>query len=74
MALSLASALLTNHDAGPGAGTMFALLVATMLDDVNGINTLAEPCSANGTATNTIIDSNDSPPGNNQQRMAKRGY
>ena len=30
---------------------MFALLVATMLDDVNGINTLAEPCSANGTAT-----------------------
>ena len=53
---------------------MFALLVATMLDDVNGINTLAEPCSANGTATNTIIDSNDSPPGNNQQREVKRGY
>ena len=53
---------------------MFALLVATMLDDVNGINTEAEPCSANGTATNTIIDSNDSPPGNNQQREVKRGY
>ena len=52
---------------------MFALLAMTMLDDVNTINTCAEPHNANGVTPN-IIDSNDEPAGNNQQRMAARGY
>jgi hypothetical protein len=42
--------------------------------DVNTINTWAEPRNANGITPNTVIDSNDSPPGNNQQRMTIRGY
>jgi len=44
------------------------------LDDVNTINTWAEPHNANGVTPNTVIDSNDEPPGNNQQRMAAQGY
>ena len=55
------------------AAAMFALLF-TMLDDVNTINTWAEPHSANGVTPNTVIDSNDEPAGNNQQRMVARGY
>ena len=53
---------------------MFALLAMTMLDDVNTINTWAEPHNANGITPNSVIDSNDEPPCNNQQRMAARGY
>ena len=53
---------------------MFALLAMTMLDDVNTINTWAEPHNANGVTPNNPIDSNDEPAGNNQQRMAARGY
>eukprot|EP00291_Cryptomonas_curvata_P010539 CAMPEP_0172177624 /NCGR_PEP_ID=MMETSP1050-20130122/15546_1 /TAXON_ID=233186 /ORGANISM="Cryptomonas curvata, Strain CCAP979/52" /LENGTH=72 /DNA_ID=CAMNT_0012850177 /DNA_START=86 /DNA_END=304 /DNA_ORIENTATION=+ len=41
---------------------------------INTINTWAEPLNAQGITPNTIIDSNDEPPGNNQQRMATRGY
>ena len=52
---------------------MFALLF-TMLDDVNTINTWAEPHNANGVTPNTVIDSNDEPPCNNQQRMTIRAY
>jgi hypothetical protein len=48
--------------------------VAALLTYVNTINTWAEPRSANGLTANTVIDSNDSPPGNNQQRMKIRGY
>ena len=48
--------------------------VAALLRDVNTINTWAEPRNANGITPNTPIDSNDSPPGNNQQRMKYRGY
>ena len=55
-------------------GTMFAVLMMTQLDDVNTINTWAEPHNANGVTPNTVIDSNDSPPGNNQQRMTIRAY
>ena len=54
--------------------TMFSLLAMTMLDDVNTINTWAEPHNANGVTPNTVIDSNDEPPKNNQQRMTARGY
>jgi len=56
------------------AATMFSLLAMTMLDDVNTINTWAEPHNANGVTPNTVIDSNDEPPKNNQQRMTARGY
>ena len=56
------------------AGKMFALLAMTMLDDVNTINTWAEPHNANGVTPNTVIDSNDEPPCNNQQRMTIRAY
>ena len=52
---------------------MFSLLAMTMLDDVNTINTWAEPHNANGVTPNTVIDSNDEPAGNNQQRMVARG-
>ena len=52
---------------------MFALLLDAN-SYVNTINTWAEPRSANGLTANTVIDSNDSPPGNNQQRMKIRGY
>ena len=38
---------------------MFAILAA----DENTINTWAEPRSAEGVTANTVIDSNDSPPG-----------
>jgi hypothetical protein len=58
----------------PCAAVMFAILARTMLDDVNTINTWAEPHNANGVTPNTVIDSNDEPPQNNQQRMAARGY
>ncbi len=54
--------------------TMFALLKMTMLDDINTINTWAEPHNANGVTPNSVIDSNDEPPCNNQQRMTVRGY
>ena len=53
---------------------MFSILAITMLDDVNTINTWAEPHNANGVTPNTIIDSNDEPPANNQQRMTIRAY
>jgi len=53
---------------------MFAILSLSMLDDVNTINTWAEPHNANGVTPNTIIDSNDEPPSNNQQRMTMRAY
>ena len=53
---------------------MFSLLAMTMLDDVNTINTWAEPHNANGVTPNTVIDSNDEPPCNNQQRMTIRAY
>ena len=53
---------------------MFALLAMTMLDDDNTINPWAEPHNANGVTPNTVIDSNDEPPQNNQQRMSARGY
>ena len=49
-------------------------LMALFLPDVNTINTWAEPHNANGVTPNTIIDSNDEPPGNNQQRMSYRNY
>ena len=42
--------------------------------DINTINTWAEPRNANGVTPNTIIDSNDEPPGNNQQRISIRNY
>jgi hypothetical protein len=54
--------------------TMFAVLMMTQLDDVNTINTWAEPHNANGVTPNTVIDSNDEPPCNNQQRMTIRAY
>ena len=41
---------------------------------VNTINSWAEPHNANGVTPNTVIDSNDEPAGNNQQRMQGRGY
>ena len=61
---------------------MFALLVRTMLnpsceydtDCINTINTWSEPHNANGVTPNTIIDSNDEPAGNNQQRVIVHGY
>ena len=55
---------------------MFSLLrqVLEYVPDVNTINTWAEPHNANGITPNTIIDSNDEPPCNNQQRMAARNY
>jgi hypothetical protein len=59
------------------SGRMFSLLRATMLEyvpDINTINTWAEPHNANGVTPNTIIDSNDEPPANNQQRMTARNY
>ena len=40
----------------------------------NTINTWAEPLNAQGISPNTPIDSNDEPPGNNQQRFLTRGY
>ena len=49
---------------------MFAILAAYE----NTINTRAEPHNANGVTANTVIDSNDEPPMNNQQRMESRGY
>ncbi len=42
--------------------------------DINNINTWAEPHNANGVTPNTIIDSNDEPPANNQQRITTRNY
>ena len=53
---------------------MFSLLLLSQLDDVNTINTWAEPHNANGVTPNTVIDSNDEPPCNNQQRMTIRAY
>ena len=52
---------------------MFALLLEAN-SYVNTINTWAEPHNANGVTPNSIIDSNDEPPCNNQQRMIQRGY
>ena len=55
---------------------MFSLLASKECgsDYVNTINTWAEPHNANGVTPNTVIDSNDEPPMNNQQRMAARCY
>jgi hypothetical protein len=50
------------------------LVLLRRRDDVNTINTWAEPHNANGVTPNSVIDSNDEPAGNNQQRMAARGY
>eukprot|EP00292_Cryptomonas_paramecium_P025508 CAMPEP_0113710616 /NCGR_PEP_ID=MMETSP0038_2-20120614/30259_1 /TAXON_ID=2898 /ORGANISM="Cryptomonas paramecium" /LENGTH=74 /DNA_ID=CAMNT_0000636699 /DNA_START=14 /DNA_END=238 /DNA_ORIENTATION=+ /assembly_acc=CAM_ASM_000170 len=47
---------------------------ANELRYVNTINTWAEVRSAEGITANTVIDSNDEPPGNNQQRLSTRGY
>lgn len=55
---------------------MFALIRQTqMLLKVSGPDSIeaAEEHSANGTTYNDVIDSNDSPPGNNQQQMTKEG-
>lgn len=41
---------------------------------VNSINTWAEVRSAEGLSPNIPINSNDEPPGNNQERLAVRGY
>ena len=41
---------------------------------VNTINTWAEVRSAEGLSPNIPINSNDEPPGNNQQRLSIRGY
>jgi hypothetical protein len=55
---------------------MFSLLRTDLeyVPDVNTINTWAEPRNANGVTPNTIIDSNDEPPANNQQRISTRNY
>jgi len=53
---------------------MSAILSLSMLDDINTINTWAEPHNAHSVTPNTIIDSNDEPPSNNQQRMTIRAY
>jgi hypothetical protein len=58
---------------------MFTLLAdaapkGPVIPYINTINEWAEPHNDNGVTPNTIIDSNDEPPGNNQQRMAARGY
>mmetsp|Transcript_73196 Transcript_73196/g.152849 ORF Transcript_73196/g.152849 Transcript_73196/m.152849 type:complete len:93 (-) Transcript_73196:67-345(-) len=58
---------------------MFAILAdkkaaGPFIPDINTINTWAEPHNANGVTPNTIIDSNDEPPCNNQQRMIARSY
>ena len=44
------------------------------LRDVNSINWWAEEKNAAGVTPNTVIDSNDEAPGNNQQRMTYRDY
>ena len=53
---------------------MFTLLRTVMLNAVgkDSIET-AEAHTANGLSYNDVIDSNDSPPGNNQQQMTKEG-
>ena len=40
----------------------------------HSLRCMQQPHSANGVTPNTIIDSNDEPAGNNQQRMVARGY
>ncbi|EKX36486.1 hypothetical protein GUITHDRAFT_117378 [Guillardia theta CCMP2712] len=57
----------------PTSDKMFSLLLDAN-SYVNTINTWAEPHNANGVTPNTVIDSNDEPPCNNQQRMVARGY
>ena len=64
----------TDCEIALAASKMFATLMMTILDDVNTINTWAEPHNANGVTPNTVIDSNDEPPCNNQQRMTIRAY
>jgi len=66
--------LLSTNALFPAQVKMFATLAMTMLDDINTINTWAEPHNANGVTPNTIIDANDEPPSNNQQRMTMRAY
>ena len=53
---------------------MFPLLRTAMLNAVgkDSIET-AEAHTANGLSYNDVIDSNDEPPQNNQQSMAKKG-
>jgi hypothetical protein len=41
---------------------------------VNTVNSWAEARNAEGISANTVINSNDEPPGNNQQRLEARGY
>ena len=64
---------------------MFALLAMTMLDDVNTINTWAEPHNATGGTVNHVLggdhlhnpygsDSEDVVPMTNQKRWIVRGY
>ena len=53
--------------------SVFSILINADTD-VNTINTWAEPHNANGVTPNTIIDSNDEPAGNNQQRLIARNY
>ena len=43
-------------------------------DDVNTINTWAEPENANGVTPNSVIDWNDEPPERNRERMRIRNY
>jgi len=61
-----------NATGAPLAGKMFSLLAECGSTYVNTINTWAEPHNANGITPNTVIDSNDEPPKNNQQRMSAR--
>ena len=41
---------------------------------VNQIDWWADPHNAMGETANEVIDSNDEPPANNQQREMSRGY
>ena len=61
---------------GPNFALEFSLLLvaAIVLTLCALIMQWAEPHNANGVTANTVIDSNDEPPKNNQQRMAARGY
>ena len=53
---------------------MFATIREFTELEPNGINLIGDANSANGLTGNTVIDSNDEPAGNNQQRMLARGY
>ena len=53
---------------------MFATIREFTELEPNGINLIGDANSANGLTGNPVIDSNDEPAGNNQQRMDKKGY